>query len=96
MEIGCLIREKYYSVVNYKFMSLLEYDESKYISHMIKNDTEDLFNIIDFTFDRQPVSSMKKNNNILYMRYPYSSDSNVDDTSIFKLRTDCLRCTVIY
>jgi len=63
---------------------------------MIKNDTDNLFNIIDFSFDRQPVSSMKKHNNVLYMRYPISPDANVDDTSIFKLRTDCLRCTVIY
>ena len=30
------------------------------------------------------------------MRYPLSKDSNIDDTSIFKLRTDSLRCRVIY
>ena len=52
MEIGCIIREKNYSEVKYKFMSLLENNEKKIIQNMIKEDSDDLFDIIDFSFDR--------------------------------------------
>ena len=93
-QIGCIVQVKDFSIIDYKFLSLLKVDDRKEISGLAQR-PERLETIVKFDFDNYPISSMHKSD-ILFFTNKVSPDENIKDTSVIKLHTDTLICHVIY
>lgn len=95
IEVGVILSERDYSVVRYKFLSLLKEDERKMLEQMVRS-SQQLRQIVKFDFDYQPFSPFDNDDKLYFINHLETEEGFIYGTSVVKLSSDTLKCVEIY